>query len=524
MTSSDEDPADSRQSVSRLGNTEGVSKGARSEAQAPADHSSDSKPTLSERIKTFFDAGTFKETGPLRRGHEHGRKSADQAPHAEGVVTGWGRVAGRTVFLYAHDCTFGGALGEAGAGKIHKLLDLAGAAGAPVVGMYECSGARLEEGISALSAYGGILARSAQNSGIIPQISVLLGPCTGAAVYPPALADFVFMVRGTSQMCLAAPEQVCAATGEISTAEEIGGAEVHASLSGMAAFVYDDERGCLEAVQHLLCLLPSNNREMAPRSDSGDPADRRCSALLDLVPFCSSQAYDVRGVIEEVVDHGAFLEVHASWAQNLVCALARLGGRSVGVIANQPAHLAGALDIQASDKGARFVQLCDAFNLPLVTLIDTPGFLPGVDQEHEGVARHGAKLIHAYCNATVPRVSLVVRKSHGIACVVMDSRSTGCDVALAWPSGEFAVINAENATSDILPSGHNMPLDPKLGGSRTAGVYGKETMPAYYAAECGLLDDVIDPADTRIHLISALGMLRARHAPLADRKHGNGPI
>ncbi|MEU6079100.1 acyl-CoA carboxylase subunit beta [Streptomyces sp. NPDC047108] len=482
------------------------------------------KLTARERLALLFDEDTFTEVEELRRHRATGFGLEDRRPHTDGVVTGWGQVRGRTVFAYAHDFRiFGGALGEAHAEKIHKLMDLAESAGCPVVGLCDGAGARIQEGVTALAGYGGIFTRNVRNSGVIPQISVILGPCAGGAAYSPALTDFVFMVRGTSQMFITGPDVVQAVTGEVITHDALGGADAHASVSGVAHFAYDDEQGCLEDVRHLLSLLPSNNRELPPAEPTADPANRRTEALLDLVPADPGRAYDMRAVIAEIVDDGEVFEVQESWATNIVCAIARLDGQAVGIVANQPAAFAGVLDIHASEKAARFVQTCDAFNLPLVTLVDVPGFLPGVDQEHGGIIRHGAKLLYAYCNATVPRVQLILRKAYGGAYIVMDSRSIGTDISLAWPSNEIAVMGAEGAANVVFRREIAAAEDPDATRARLVKEYRAELMHPYYAAERGLVDSVIDPAESRIRLIGALAMLRAKHAPLPTRKHGNQP-
>ncbi|HLL37649.1 MAG TPA: acyl-CoA carboxylase subunit beta [Streptomyces sp.] len=483
------------------------------------------KLTAPERLRLLFDEGTFTEIEPLRRHRATGFGLEDRKPHGDGVVIGWGLVHGRTVFAYAHDFrVFGGALGEAHAQKIHKVMDLAEAAGAPIVGLSDGAGARIQEGVTALAGYGGIFRRNTRASGVIPQISVILGPCAGGAAYSPALTDFVFMVRGTSQMFITGPDVVQAVTGEQITHDGLGGADVHATLSGVSAFAYDDEEECLEDVRHLLSLLPQNNRELPPAVPSTDPADRRTDALTSLVPADPQQAYDMRAVIEEIVDDGDYFEVHEAWARNVVCALARLDGQVVGLIANQPAALAGVLDIHASEKAARFVQTCDAFNIPLITLVDVPGFLPGVDQEHGGIIRHGAKLLYAYCNATVPRISLVVRKAYGGAYIVMDSRSIGADLSFAWPTNEIAVMGAEGAANVVFRREIAASDDPDATRARLIKEYKSELMHPYYAAERGLVDDVIDPGETRTVLIRSLAMLRTKHAPLPERKHGNPPM
>ncbi|MFD6187654.1 acyl-CoA carboxylase subunit beta, partial [Streptomyces goshikiensis] len=350
------------------------------------------KLTARERIDLLLDPDSFHEIEALRRHRATGFGLEAKRPYTDGVITGWGTVDGRTVFVYAHDFRiFGGALGEAHATKIHKIMDMALAAGAPLVSLNDGAGARIQEGVSALAGYGGIFQRNTKASGVIPQISVMLGPCAGGAAYSPALTDFVFMVRDTSQMFITGPDVVRAVTGEEITQNGLGGADVHAGTSGVAAFAYDDEETCLEEVRHLISLLPANNREMAPHEATDDPADRRTDALSGIVPVNPQQAYDIRKVIEEIVDDGDYFEVQSAWASNVVVALARMDGHVTGFIANQPASYAGVLDIHASEKAARFVQFCDAFNIPLVTLVDVPGFLPGVDQEHGGIIRHGAK-------------------------------------------------------------------------------------------------------------------------------------
>ncbi|MFG2994890.1 acyl-CoA carboxylase subunit beta, partial [Streptomyces sp. NPDC048257] len=384
------------------------------------------KLTARERIALLLDEGSFREVEQLRRHRATGFGLESKKPYTDGVITGWGTVEGRTVFVYAHDFRiFGGALGEAHATKIHKIMDMAIAAGAPLVSLNDGAGARIQEGVSALAGYGGIFQRNTKASGVIPQISVMLGPCAGGAAYSPALTDFVFMVRDTSQMFITGPDVVRAVTGEEITQNGLGGADVHAETSGVAHFAYDDEETCISEVRYLISMLPSNNRENPPVHETGDPADRRSEVLLDLVPADGNRPYDMLKVIEELVDEGDVLEIHERWARNIICALARMNGQVVGIVANQPGHLAGVLDIHASEKAARFVQLCDAFNIPIITLLDVPGFLPGVDQEHGGIIRHGAKLLYAYCNATVPRISLILRKAYGGAYIVMDSQSIG---------------------------------------------------------------------------------------------------
>jgi acetyl-CoA carboxylase carboxyltransferase component len=483
------------------------------------------KLTAHERIELLLDEGSFTEVEALRRHRATGFGLERRRPHSDGVITGWGTVHGRTVFVYAHDFRiFGGALGEAHAQKIHKIMDMAESAGAPLVSLNDGAGARIQEGVSALAGYGGIFQRNTRASGIIPQISVMLGPCAGGAAYSPALTDFVFMVRETSQMFITGPDVVRAVTGEEITQNGLGGADVHASTSGVAHLAYDDEQSCLEDVRYLLSLLPQNNRELPPAEECSDPADRRTDALLGLVPTDPNRPYDMRAVIAEIVDHGEHFEIHPAWATNIVCAFARLDGHVVGIVANQPMSLAGVLDIEASEKAARFIQLCDAFNIPLVTLVDVPGFLPGVDQEHGGIIRHGAKLLYAYCNATVPRIQVILRKAYGGAYIVMDSRSIGADISLAWPTNEIAVMGAEGAANVIFRREILAADDPEGVRQQRIKEYKTELMHPYFAAERGLVDDVIDPRDTRSALIRSLTMLRGKHADLPSRKHGNPPL
>ncbi|WP_405911317.1 acyl-CoA carboxylase subunit beta [Streptomyces longwoodensis] len=483
------------------------------------------KLTARERVELLLDEGSFTELEPLRRHRATGFGLEDRRPHTDGVVTGWGTVEGRQVFVYAHDFRiFGGALGESHAAKIHKLMDLAEASGAPLVSLCDGAGARIQEGVTALAGYGGIFSRNARSSGVIPQISVILGPCAGGAAYSPALTDFTFMVRGVSQMFITGPDVVRAVTGEQVSMDELGGADVHASVSGVAAFAYDDEVSCLQDVRYLLSYLPSNNRQAPPVLRGGDPADRRTDRLTDLVPADPARGYDVREVIGELVDDGDFFETHPTWAANVVCALARIDGHVVGVVANQPLVSAGVLDIRASEKAARFVSLCDAFNIPLVTLLDVPGFLPGVEQEHNGIIRHGAKLLYAYCNATVPRIQLILRKAYGGAYIVMDSRSVGADLSFAWPTNEVAVMGAEGAANVIFRRRIAEADDPAAMRARMVDEYRSELMHPYYAAERGLVDDVIEPGETRAVLARALEMLRTKHRALPQRKHGITPL
>ncbi len=482
------------------------------------------KLTARERLARLLDPGSFTELGMLRRHRVTDFGMAGRRPWTDGVVTGWGTVDGREVFVHAHDFgIFGGSLGEAHAAKIHEVMDLAESAGAPLIGLNDGAGARIQEGAAALAGYGGIFRRNVRASGVIPQISVMLGPCAGGAAYSPALTDFVLMVRGTASMYVTGPDVIKAVTGEDIDVEGLGGADVHAR-SGQAAFVHDDEDDAFDTLRALLSYLPSNNREFPPPGPADDPVDRSCEALLDLVPASPNRPYDVRRVVEEVVDHGEFLELQALWAANVVIGLARIGGHSVGLVANQPMVLAGVLDIEAARKAARFIRFCDSFNIPLVTLVDVPGFLPGVGQERGGIIRDGAKLLYAYCEATVPRIQVLMRKAYGGAYIVMDSRSIGADLSFAWPGNEVAVMGAEAAANVIHRRRIRDADDPV--GTRRALVeeYRQALMHPYHGAELGLVDDVIDPRDTRSALHAGLEMLRSKRALLPERKHGNPPL
>ncbi|MDF5757179.1 acyl-CoA carboxylase subunit beta [Spongiactinospora sp. TRM90649] len=483
------------------------------------------KLTVRERLDVLLDSDSFVEIEAFRRHRATGFGLEWRRPHTDGVVAGWGKIYGRDVIVYAHDFRiFGGALGEAHAEKIHKVMDLAESSGVPLISLNDGAGARIQEGVTALAGYGGIFQRNVRMSGAIPQVSVMLGPCAGGAAYSPALTDFVFMVQGTSQMFITGPDVVKAVTGEEISQDALGGAQVHGTMSGVAGFVYPDEISCLEDVRYLLSMLPANFQEMPPSIASSDPAERSGDALLDLVPADPAQSYDMAAVIAELVDDGEFFEFHAGWAGNLLCGLARFDGHVTGIIANQPSVLAGVLDIKASEKGARFIQMCDAFNIPLVSLVDVPGFLPGADQEHNGIIRHGAKLLYAYCAASVPRIQVIVRKAYGGAYIVMDSRSIGADLSFAWPTNEIAVMGAEGAANVVFRREIAAADNPVEQRAKRVEEYRTTLMHPYYAAERGLVDDVIDPRATRATLIRSLGLLRAKHAHAPQRKHGNPPM
>lgn len=483
------------------------------------------KRTARERLALLLDQGSFVEFGVFRRRRYGGPETEGRRPHTDGVVTGSGTVGGRRVFVYAQDFTIlGGSLGAEHARKIHRIMDLALDAGAPLIGLNDSGGARIQEGVAALDGYGGIFRRQVAASGVIPQISVVLGPCAGGAAYSPALADFTFMVRGTARMYLTGPDVIASVSGERVGHEELGGADVHGGRTGVAAVVHDDEETCLEDVRHLVSLLPDNNLSAPPdRPETGAGGQSR-PGLAEIVPVEPNKPYDMRDVVAELVDDGDFFEVHEGWAANVLCVLARVDGAVVGIVGNQPMVLAGVLDSDASQKAARFVRFCDAFNIPLVTLVDVPGFLPGSAQEHAGVIRHGAKLLYAYCEATVPRVQVVLRKAYGGAYIVMDSRSIGSDLSLAWPSNEIAVMGAEGAVNVVHRRELRAAADPEARRRELVADYRQRLMHPYRAPEEGFVDDVIDPADTRAAVADGLAVLRDKRREQPRRKHGNVPL
>ena len=441
---------------------------------------------------------------------------ADEKYLGDGVVTGYGRIDGRLVYVFAQDFTvFGGSLSEAHAEKICKVMDCALQNGAPIIGLNDSGGARIQEGVVSLGGYADIFLRNTLASGVIPQISAILGPCAGGAVYSPAITDFIFMVRGVSYMFVTGPSVVKTVTHEEVDFEGLGGADVHAAKSGVAHFVHDTEREALAAIRTLLSYLPGNNLDDPPIRPATDPPDRRDEELLDIVPDSPTKPYDMRDVIRRVVDDRDFFEVHGNFAGNLLVGFARLGGRPVGVIANQPAALAGVLDIDASLKGARFIRFCDAFNVPLVTFEDVPGFLPGVAQEHGGIIKHGAKLLFAYCEATVPKLTVITRKAYGGAYDVMNSKHVRGDYNVAWPTAEIAVMGPKGAV-EILYKGEATDAQEEE--------YREKFAHPYLAAARGYLDDIIDPRDTRLRLIEALTTLAGKRDRNPPKKHGNIPL
>ena len=483
------------------------------------------KLTARERLDLLLDAGSFTELNLLARAPDNGALHDGARPATDGVVTGWGRVEGRNVFVFSQDFTvFGGSLGEMFAAKVQNVMDLAARVGAPLIGLNDGAGARIQEGVVSLAGYAGIFRRNVAASGAIPQISVVLGPCAGGAVYSPAMTDYIFMVEGTSHMFITGPDVVRAVSGEDVTLEELGGATTHATRSGVATFVSPDERSCLAEVRRLLSFLPANSLVPPPRAVLSDDPARTSTELVDVVPDDGSRPYDVRTVLRAVFDDGDLLEHFDRWAPNLVCALARLDGHPVGVLANQPQVLAGVLDIDSAEKGARFVRTCDAFNIPLVTFVDVPGFRPGTDQEWGGIIRSGAKLLYAGCEATVPRVQVVVGKAYGGAWVVMGAKSTGSDLVLAWPSARLLVMSPQGVVEILHHRDLEQASDPAKRRAELVDGYAEAYANPWVAAERGYVDQVIHPADTRPVLVEALAMLRNKRAEVPERRHANVPL
>ena len=483
------------------------------------------KLTARERIDYFLDDGTFTEFDQFRTHRSHNFDMAEREVLGDGVVTGYGEVNGRTVFVFAHDFTvFGGSLGEVFAEKVTKVMDRAMETGAPVVGLNDSAGARIQEGIDSLAGYAEIFHRNQQASGVIPQISVVMGPCAGGAVYSPALTDFVMMVEDTSHMFITGPDVVETVTGEDVGFDELGGAKTHATESGVAQFTAADEKSALDDVGRLLSYLPQNNVEDPPRVEPWDDPERRDDELADIVPGEPRKPYHMVHVVERVVDEGSFFEVGGSFARNLVVGFARLDGHAIGVVANQPRVNAGTLDIESSMKGARFVRFCDAFNIPILTFVDVPGFMPGTDQEHRGIIRHGAKLLYAFSEATVPLLTVITRKAYGGAYDVMASKHIGADVNYAWPSAEIAVMGPRGAINVLYSDELDKAENPEQRRDQLIEEYRDQFANPYTAADRGYVDDVLEPADTRPRLVSDLAMLRSKRKTNPDRKHGNIPL
>jgi propionyl-CoA carboxylase beta chain len=478
-----------------------------------------------ERIDLLLDEGSFTELDRfvVHRSTDFGL--ADHKYFGDGVVTGWGRINGRLVYVFSQDFTvFGGSLSESYAEKIVKVMDLAMRNGAPVIGLNDSGGARIQEGVVSLGGYAEIFLRNTLASGVVPQISAILGPCAGGAVYSPAITDFTYMVRRSSYMFVTGPNVVKTVTHEDVTMEELGGADTHATRSGVSHFTFDSEPECIAAIRDLMRFIPSNNVDDPPRGSGSDPRDRRDEALLDIIPDNANKPYDMREILRRVIDDGEFYEVQRDYAENILCGFAHLGGFSVGIVANQPAMLAGVLDITASVKAARFIRFCDAFNMPVVTFVDVPGFLPGVTQEHGGIIKHGAKLLFAYCEATVPKLTVITRKAYGGAYDVMSSKHIRGDFNVAWPTAEIAVMGPKGAVEILFRKDIAENADPAAATEEKIAEYVEKFAHPYIAAGRGYIDAIIDPRDTRPRLIDALESLRGKREKNPPKKHGNIPL
>jgi acetyl-CoA/propionyl-CoA carboxylase carboxyl transferase subunit len=483
------------------------------------------KMTARERIEYFLDDDTFEEFDQFRTHDTHTFGMEEKQLYGDGVVTGYGEVNGRKTFVFAHDFTvFGGSLGEVFAEKICKVMDKAVEVGAPVVGLNDSAGARIQEGVRSLGGFGEIFRRNTEASGVVPQISAIMGPCAGGAVYSPALTDFIFMVKDTSHMFITGPDVIETVTGEEVTFEELGGATTHASTSGVAHFAEDSEKEALDDIARLLSYLPQNNVEDPPRVEPWDDPERADEELNEVVPDQPRKPYDMVNVIEGVADEGSFFEVQDGLAKNVVVGFARLDGRSIGVVANQPRVNAGTLDIEASEKASRFVRTCDAYNVPILTFVDVPGFLPGTDQEHNGIIRHGAKLLYAYSEATVPLMTVITRKAYGGAYDVMASKHLGADVNYAWPTAEIAVMGPQGAVNILYDDELEAAENPEERREELIEEYREEFANPYTAADKGFLDAVIEPPETRARLVDDLEMLESKRDSLPDKKHGNIPL
>jgi methylmalonyl-CoA decarboxylase alpha subunit len=478
-----------------------------------------------ERINYLLDEGSFVEVDAFVKHRCSSFNMAKVEAPAEGVITGYGTIDGRLVYVYAQDFTvIGGSLGEMHARKICKILDMAVKMGAPVIGLNDSGGARIQEGVDALSGYGQIFFRNTRASGVIPQISAIMGPCAGGAVYSPALTDFIFMVDKTSQMFITGPQVIKAVTGEEVSSEQLGGAMTHNSVSGVAHFMARDERECLDQIRKLISFLPSNNMENPPEYTTEDSLNRIIPEFDDIMPDNANKPYDMKNIITKIVDDGDFFEVQQHYAANIVTGFARINGRSVGIIANQPNVLAGCLDINASDKAGRFIRTCDAFNIPILSIVDVPGFLPGTNQEYGGIIRHGAKMLYAYSEATVPKVTMIVRKAYGGAYLAMCSKDLGADIVYAWPTAEIAVMGPEGAANIIFKKEIESAVNPEDERRSKIKEYRDEFATPYIAAQRGYVDDVIIPSETRQRLAAAFEMLQSKRDSAFPKKHGNLPV
>ncbi|MFP4082867.1 MAG: acyl-CoA carboxylase subunit beta [Candidatus Aminicenantes bacterium] len=483
------------------------------------------KLTARERVSLLLDEGSFQETDKLVVHQSRDFGMEKKRIYGDGVVTGYGTIEGRTVFIFAQDFTvFGGSLSGANAAKIVKIMDLAMKVGAPIIGLNDSGGARIQEGVASLGGYADIFLRNVLASGVIPQISAIMGPCAGGAVYSPAMTDFIIMTKGISNMFITGPQVIKAVTGEAVTMEDLGGAEAHNALSGVAHFAAENEEHAYSLIRELLSFIPDNNMEDPPEKETGDPPDRTNPELNFMVPDDPNQPYDIRAIIREVLDENDFFEVQSQYAQNMVIGFGRLGGKSVAVVANQPDHLAGALDINGSDKGARFVRFCDAFNIPLITFEDVPGFLPGVSQEHGGIIRHGAKLLYAFSEATVPKITVITRKAYGGAYCVMASKHIRADINYAYPTAEIAVMGPEGAVNIVYRKELEKARNSEKLREEKIREFREKLANPYIACEKGYLDEVIEPKFTRLKLIQALKMLENKRDKNPPKKHGNIPL
>lgn len=483
------------------------------------------KMTARERIEALFDENSFVEIDAFVETKSIDFDMQKKKVAGDGVVTGYGSVNGRLVFVSSQDFTvIGGSLGEMHAKKITKVMDMAMKMGVPFININDSGGARIEEGIDALKGFGDIFFRNTLASGVIPQISVIMGPCAGGAVYSPAITDFVFMVEKTSQMFITGPQVIKAVTGEDVTFEELGGADAHNSISGVAHFKSSNEKECIEKIKRLIDFLPDNSLSDVPVYDTGDNLNRINENLLEIMPDDSNKPYDMMEIITSVVDNGDFLEIQEHFAKNIIIGFGRMNGGTVGIIANQPKYSAGVLDVNSSDKAARFVRFCDSFNIPVITFTDVPGYLPGVGQEHNGIIRHGAKLLYAFSEATVPKINVIVRKAYGGAYIAMNSKHLGADMVFAWPSAEIAVMGPDGAANIIFRKEIKEANDPVATRTERIEEYRNKFSNPYIAASRGYVDDVIDPASTRIRLISALEMLASKRDNRPSKKHGNIPL
>ena len=488
-------------------------------------HHKAGKLTARERIEQLLDPGSFQELDQFRRHDCHDFGMANKRPLGDSVVTGFGTIDGRVVYLFAHDFTVvGGSLSKVHAQKVCKVMDLAARNGAPIIGLNDSGGARIQEGVASLGGYADIFLRNVTSSGLVPQFSLIMGPCAGGAVYSPALTDFIIMVQKTSYMFITGPDVIKTVTNEDVTKEELGGADAHNSLSGVAHFSVPDDEAALALMRELMSFVPQNNMEEAPVVSTADPVNRLCSDLDQIVPDSANQPYDVVEVVRSVADEGYFLEVQPEYAQNIVIGFIRIGGRSIGVVANQPMYNAGVLDINASVKGARFVRFCDAFNIPLWVIEDVPGFLPGKDQEHGGIIRHGAKLLFAFAEATVPKVTLITRKAYGGAYCVMNSKHIRADLNFAWPTAEIAVMGGEGAVNIIYRKDLAASDDPETLRQARLSEYQHQFLSPYMAADLGYVDAVIYPRETRQVLIKAFSSLENKRDRNPDKKHNNMPL